>query len=668
MIYAARYFLVPILFFAVIFLTNNDAHAQGWQWARGNTGGSMNVCAAATDDLGNIFISGFTIGSAAVTLGGITVPNTTGSQQCIVAKFDSNGNVIWAKGIQKADSHPISITTDPEGNLILLGIGTGDTQIDTFNLHTSSFSFGAPSYYFLARFDPLGNVIWAKKTGFASVNTTPLISVDSWDAGGVATDADGNILITGNYDSPFSIFDFDTVFNCGPSPYTSDAFIAKYNSSGNLVWVTNLGGDSTDATCGIAVSSGSNIYVTGAFKSHVINTGKYMLSNPHPGIPSAFIAELDKNGSFQWAESGGGDRGAVGVGIASDKGGNVFLTGAFSDSSISFGGTNIFTQYPIATSSYFHTSALFMLQLNSVNDIAWSKAISSPASGVGGYSVAYTQCGEVWVAGYCYRPGKDSLNIDGNILCTPDSGANASFFVGYNLLGEVIGYVALPFSGYKNNIAVDNIGNLYTSGTYNNSFLSNFIVGSDTLANVYDRDFMFLAKYQNKIPNSEIYYLNSDTIFCSESSISLQSPDGYAQYLWNTGVSASSLQVSSAGVYWVNCRKDCASPVLIDTITVREKSCDCWSTIPNAFTPNNDGKNDGFKAVIQPGCQISNYSLSIFDRWGELLFNTHDPDARWNGEYGGIDMEIGTYMYYVSYTNDRNKKKVFYKGDVVLIR
>ena len=54
--------------------------------------------------------------------------------------------------------------------------------------------------------------------------------------------------------------------------------------------------------------------------------------------------------------------------------------------------------------------------------------------------------------------------------------------------------------------------------------------------------------------------------------------------------------------------------------------------IPNAFTPNNDGINDAFKVVIS---EVTRYELSIYNRWGELVFFSEDPDEVWVGNVNG---------------------------------
>lgn len=67
--------------------------------------------------------------------------------------------------------------------------------------------------------------------------------------------------------------------------------------------------------------------------------------------------------------------------------------------------------------------------------------------------------------------------------------------------------------------------------------------------------------------------------------------------------------------------------------------------IPNAFTPNGDGLNDTFGAV---GQGISEFSMQVFNRWGNLIFESNDISKQWDGTYKGEKAELGVYVYQVT--------------------
>ncbi len=90
--------------------------------------------------------------------------------------------------------------------------------------------------------------------------------------------------------------------------------------------------------------------------------------------------------------------------------------------------------------------------------------------------------------------------------------------------------------------------------------------------------------------------------------------------------------------------------------------------MPNAFTPNNDGLNDEFRGKgYLPG--LREYTLSIWNRWGEKVFENNDPQQGWNGEYNNAGQQAmgGVYVYTVQYVGPRGNSFEL-KGNVTLIR
>ena len=86
--------------------------------------------------------------------------------------------------------------------------------------------------------------------------------------------------------------------------------------------------------------------------------------------------------------------------------------------------------------------------------------------------------------------------------------------------------------------------------------------------------------------------------------------------------------------------------------------------MPNAFTPNNDDINDAFGVK---GIAINEFSISIFNRWGEKLYDSDDMDAKWVPNYMGKEVQMGTYIYVINYTDFDNK--IYTKtGTINLIR
>jgi gliding motility-associated-like protein len=88
---------------------------------------------------------------------------------------------------------------------------------------------------------------------------------------------------------------------------------------------------------------------------------------------------------------------------------------------------------------------------------------------------------------------------------------------------------------------------------------------------------------------------------------------------------------------------------------------------PNSFTPDNDEHNQTWFIVIE-GIDEQNFTLEIFNRWGEMIWESHDVDAEWDGTYGGKIVPAGTYTWKAGYKERNNDGKRLYYGYINVIR
>lgn len=70
--------------------------------------------------------------------------------------------------------------------------------------------------------------------------------------------------------------------------------------------------------------------------------------------------------------------------------------------------------------------------------------------------------------------------------------------------------------------------------------------------------------------------------------------------------------------------------------------------MPNVFTPNEDNLNDTYNAYIEDEIEVTNFLLKIYNRWGQLVFESDDPTLGWNGEYKNEKQPTETYLYIVT--------------------
>ena len=153
--------------------------------------------------------------------------------------------------------------------------------------------------------------------------------------------------------------------------------------------------------------------------------------------------------------------------------------------------------------------------------------------------------------------------------------------------------------------------------------------------------------------------LGPDTNLCS-GPVSLVVLIPNADYLWQDGSTDSTYLAKYPGEYYVQVTyQECR---VSDTVQVSE--CTYRLFFPNAFSPNGDGLNDTFHPV---GNEVPDYSMNIFNRWGELLYETTSMEPGWDGTYKGKLCEPDTYVYIVIYKNLQGEATKM-KGHVVLTR
>lgn len=155
-----------------------------------------------------------------------------------------------------------------------------------------------------------------------------------------------------------------------------------------------------------------------------------------------------------------------------------------------------------------------------------------------------------------------------------------------------------------------------------------------------------------------------DTVACDDHEIYLPfgSQGRVTSYLWQDGSRDSVYHVVEPGIYTIKASNDCGS--VEDSIRVGIGGCKIW--MPNAFTPNGDSKNDKFGVFSRNPQTISDIHFAIFNRKGNLVFETQSANDGWDGTYNGKPQPIGTYYYMLEYTIEGEQH--FDKGDVTLIR
>ncbi len=295
-----------------------------WAKSAGGTGDDRGY-SITTDVFGNVYVTGY-FKSPTIVFDTITLTNS-GSADVFTVKYDTNGNVLWAKRAGGSNlDFANSITTDGSGNVIVTGVFLSNSISFGSTTLTNPFVSGM----FIVKYSSSGTVIWAKKpqgTSYGNDNGNYII-----------TDISGNIYITGYFTS--TTLTFDTISISAVTG--NEMFIVKYSPTGSALWASRVGGFLNDSGNSIALDTAGNVYVIGTFSSPVIVFGSTSLTNASPtSTDDIFILKYNSNGGKIWAKSMGGYKEDNGFSIASYSTG-FYITGSFLSDSIILGTQKLF--------------------------------------------------------------------------------------------------------------------------------------------------------------------------------------------------------------------------------------------------------------------------------------------------------------------------------------
>ncbi|MEZ4773712.1 MAG: gliding motility-associated C-terminal domain-containing protein [Bacteroidia bacterium] len=144
-------------------------------------------------------------------------------------------------------------------------------------------------------------------------------------------------------------------------------------------------------------------------------------------------------------------------------------------------------------------------------------------------------------------------------------------------------------------------------------------------------------------PKAEI---GNDTTLCEEDfPITLRAEERPGDYRWQDGASGTVYQVTEPGLYTLQVSNNCG--VDQDSMFIDMRSCRCNVFVPTGFTPNDDGVNELLTVGYQ--CGFESYSLHIYNRWGQEVFASTNPDEAWDGRTGGRANPEGVYVWVLRY-------------------
>ena len=345
-------------------------------WA--NASGAYAVGMALDSNANAYVVGGF---SGTANFGGTSL-TATGDSDIFLVKYDSGGNVIWARRAGSTGSNTsdqgAAITLDPLGNIYI----TGEYQrTATFGgLSVTSVGNGD---VFIAKYDNAGNVLWVRSAG------------GQYGDGGsaIAADTAGNCYVTGFYTGTSATFGGTALTNTG-GQYDGHSFLAKYDTSGNFLFVKPEGGNA------LSLDSSGNLYLAGSSNAQSVTFSGVTITNGNTAAYSsmAYLVKYGPGGGVLWAKSVSGAVNttanvAQGYSVAVDSSGNSYLTGQFAGQ-VNFGSNKL---------TSFGSDDSYLCKFDPSGNILWVHQNGSPSTSTpfidAGESVATDAAGNAYLTG-----------------------------------------------------------------------------------------------------------------------------------------------------------------------------------------------------------------------------------------------------------------------------
>ena len=432
-------------------------------------------------------------------------PGISSSARFTAWKLGSSGNDIGR-----------SVAVDAASNVYVVGT------------YSSAFTFGGSvgmgiagtTDVFIAKYNSKGDAMWIQR-----------ITGDETDeVKDIAIDANGDVYVTGEVSTNAGYYSSPDDVRLGvisrkPVKGKSDAFLAKYNRDGNLIWFRNYGGGNPEAATSIALHS-SGIYLTGNFGAANTSLGNITLGGLGvEGKFEMFLAKLNYSGDVLWAVSSGGFESDFASNVAVDSDGNVYLLGSYESPGTFRSASGASKMY---TSNV--TPDIFIAKYDAFGNL---QAFHHGNSGtfVYGNSLAINN-------GALYATGTVGGNKYGATSVDYRGGNGDIFLAKYNLSTlnlEWIRTAGSPGFDAGNDIVFDKAGNIYLTGLLSN----NCQFGTTTISAAGDTD-GFLAQYD---PNGNFRFAKS---------MGSTAPDGFN----SVAVNSSSSLVYMVGFFGGNITAD----------------------------------------------------------------------------------------------------------------
>lgn len=415
-----------------------------------------------------------------------TTLQAAGAQDAFVARYGADGTLTWARRAGGTDYDlATGVSTFADGSCVVTGqfrvaatFGAGEPGQTTLS--------GANDQVFVARFAANGDLVWAKGAGGPNYE----------QASEVAALADGTCVVTGTFDSS-AVFGSGEVGQTTLSGSGQEVFVARYASTGALLWAKSAGGGGYDQGGGIAAFADGTCVVTGT----VTIPATFGAGEPNQTVLSGsgqemFVARFASNGTLVWAKGSNGPDQAGGQSIATFADGSCVVSGQLVGSE-TFGSGEMNQTTLSGPTMFFMGYGMFVARYSPSGSLVWAKATGGNGGGVNGRGLATFGDGSCVVAGDV--SGTTVFGVaEANETTLSGLGSSEAFLARYDAGGTLAWAVSFGGRDGQSAAAVDVLtdGSLLVSGWF--QFLAAFGTGQPTettLGSVVTYADVFVARF-----------------------------------------------------------------------------------------------------------------------------------------------------------------------------
>jgi hypothetical protein len=471
-----------------------SATVYSWTKPWGGSASKAQANNIAVDAWGNMYVTGEYTGTVAFNPAGGASHTSNGVQDAFLSKFAADGTFQWVKtwgGTGRDVSNGIVI--DHSGNVYVSGPFVNTVDFNPAGGASHSSNAGGMNNIFLSKFAPDGTFQWVKTWGPSDGGA---------ESYSLAIDGSNHVYVVGDFSgtscdfNPWGLHDVHTNHPPDPSsPYGRlfDAYLSKFDSSGNFIWAKTWGGEGYDDGPGVAVDSSGNVYVGGMYASKTINFdpagGNGGLGHPANDsgiVVDVFLSKFDSVGTFQWVRTWGGqgvdDAGEV---VTVDNSNKVYVGGRFGCTNCDFN--------PLGTPNIHSSNGdldAFVSKYDATGNFQWARTWGGTGWDAAGGLITDS-------ANNVYATGVFSNTVDfGSGSGVLSHGLFDAFLIKFTYSGAFVGAQAWGGTGSDgaNRAGRDTAGNLYVVGWFQNTVDFDPGSGVDNHTSIGTPD-AFLVKY-----------------------------------------------------------------------------------------------------------------------------------------------------------------------------